>query len=47
MPGRPLKEILFSGKLKENDWNISKTAEAIGLERTALYRKLKQLGIEF
>jgi two-component system nitrogen regulation response regulator NtrX len=34
-------------KLKENDWNISKTAEAIGLERTALYRKLKQLGIEF
>jgi two-component system nitrogen regulation response regulator NtrX len=34
-------------KLKEHDWNISKTAEAIGLERTALYRKLKQLGIEF
>ncbi len=32
-------------RLQENNWNISKTAEAIGLERTALYRKLKQLGI--
>jgi len=33
-------------KLREHNWNISKTAEAIGLERTALYRKLKQLGVE-
>ncbi len=32
-------------KLEENNWNISKTAEAIDIERTALYRKLKQLGI--
>ncbi len=32
-------------KLEENNWNISKTAEAISLERTALYRKLKHLGI--
>ncbi len=32
-------------KLQENNWNISKTAEAISLERTALYRKLKHLGI--
>lgn len=32
-------------KLEENNWNISKTAESISLERTALYRKLKHLGI--
>ncbi|MFN3740452.1 MAG: sigma-54-dependent transcriptional regulator, partial [Thermodesulfovibrionales bacterium] len=31
-------------KLEENNWNISKTAEAIRLERTSLYRKLKHLG---
>lgn len=34
-------------KLEENNWNISKTAESISLERTALYRKLKLLGIRF
>ncbi len=33
-------------KLKEFDGNISKTAEAIGLERSYLHRKLKLFGIE-
>ncbi|MCX7793016.1 MAG: sigma-54 dependent transcriptional regulator [Thermodesulfovibrionales bacterium] len=33
-------------KLEENNWNISKTAEAINLERTALYRKMKLLGLK-
>jgi two-component system nitrogen regulation response regulator NtrX len=32
-------------KLEENQWNMSKTASAIGLERTHLYRKMKSLGI--
>jgi two-component system nitrogen regulation response regulator NtrX len=32
-------------KLKEFDGNISKTAEAIGLERSYLHRKLKGYGI--
>jgi two-component system, NtrC family, nitrogen regulation response regulator NtrX len=32
-------------KLEENQWNMSKTASAIGLERTHLYRKMKTLGI--
>ncbi|MDD3759992.1 MAG: sigma-54 dependent transcriptional regulator [Acidithiobacillus sp.] len=31
--------------LARNDWNIARTAEAAGLERTHLYRKLKNLGI--
>ncbi len=31
--------------LKHYDGNISRVAEAVGLERTHLYRKLKQLGI--
>ena len=33
-------------KLMEHHWNISKTAEDLKIERTYLYRKIKQLGIE-
>jgi two-component system nitrogen regulation response regulator NtrX len=33
-------------KLSEYDWNISKTAEAIGLERSNLHRKIKHYGLE-
>lgn len=33
-------------RLKENDWNISKTAEAIKIERSHLHRKIRYLGIE-
>ena len=32
-------------KLKENQGNMSRTAEALGLERSHLYRKMKALGI--
>lgn len=33
-------------KLEENGWNISKTAEAMGIERSHLHRKIKSYGIE-
>ncbi|MRR56559.1 MAG: hypothetical protein EG822_19060, partial [Deltaproteobacteria bacterium] len=33
-------------KLEEHGWNISKTAEAIELERSNLHRKIKSYGIE-
>jgi len=32
--------------LKENDWNISKTAQILGIERSHLHRKIKSYGIE-
>ncbi len=32
-------------KLEENRWNISKTANVIGVERTSLYRKIKSYNI--
>jgi two-component system nitrogen regulation response regulator NtrX len=32
-------------KLRENAWNISKTAEIIGTPRSNLYKKLEQYGI--
>jgi len=34
-------------KLLENEENISKTAEVIGIERSNLHRKIKSYGIEF
>ncbi|MDD9950358.1 MAG: sigma-54 dependent transcriptional regulator [Zetaproteobacteria bacterium] len=33
-------------RLQENNWNISKTASCIGIERSHLHRKLRHLGIE-
>ncbi len=33
-------------KLRKNDWNVSKTAEEIGLERSNLHRKIKSYQIE-
>jgi len=33
-------------KLAEHDWNISQTAEAIGIERSHLHRKIKSYGVE-
>ncbi|MCM0081857.1 sigma-54 dependent transcriptional regulator [Geomonas sp. Red32] len=33
-------------KLEENDWNVSRTAEAIELERSNLHRKIKSYGID-
>lgn len=32
-------------RLKENNWNMTKTAELIGIERSNLYKKIKSLGI--
>ena len=36
----------FDHHLQENNHNIAKVAELAGLERTTLYRKLKDLGID-
>lgn len=33
-------------KLQENGWNVQQTAQALQIERTWLYRKMKFLGIE-
>ncbi len=35
----------ISARLKENSWNISRTADELGIERSNLHRKLKALGI--
>ena len=33
-------------RLRENSWNISRTAEKLGIERSNLHRKLKALGVK-
>jgi len=33
-------------RLRENNWNISRTAEKLGIERSNLHRKLKALGVK-
>jgi two-component system, NtrC family, nitrogen regulation response regulator NtrX len=32
-------------KLDENGWNISRTAQVLGIERTNLHKKMRALGI--
>jgi two-component system nitrogen regulation response regulator NtrX len=33
-------------KLRENEWNVSKTAQVLGIERSHLHRKIKAYGID-
>ena len=39
------EKLYFEHHLKRERYNITRLAERTGLERTHLYRKLKQLGI--
>jgi DNA-binding NtrC family response regulator len=44
---RDMAEKLFiEAKLAENDWNISRTAEAIGIQRSHLYNKMGKYDIQ-
>ncbi|HKB58935.1 MAG TPA: response regulator [Gallionellaceae bacterium] len=51
MPLRTAREhfesAYFAHHLRAENGNITRVAEKVGLERTHLYRKLKQLGIKF
>ncbi|MBN2705452.1 MAG: sigma-54-dependent Fis family transcriptional regulator, partial [Deltaproteobacteria bacterium] len=42
---RGFEKIFLTGKLQENDWNISKTASEIGTTRRSLHRKINSLTI--
>ena len=43
---REFEKEFIARKLKEHGGNISRTAEAIGIERSHLYRKIRSYGIE-
>ncbi|MFT5144491.1 MAG: two-component system nitrogen regulation response regulator NtrX, partial [Thalassolituus oleivorans] len=40
------EKIFLEHKLNEQDWNVSRTAEAIGIQRSHLYNKMNKYGIE-
>ncbi len=40
------EKLFIEKKLAENNWNISKTAEALDIQRSHLYTKIKQFNIE-
>ena len=40
------EKIFIEHKLSQFDWNVSKTAEAIGIQRSHLYNKMNKYGIE-
>jgi two-component system nitrogen regulation response regulator NtrX len=46
---RELREVVerdyIVRKLEETGWNVTRTAEILGIERTNLHKKLKQLGV--
>ncbi len=49
LPYAEAKEVfektLILKHLRDNNWNIVKTAQSLGMERTTLYKKMKALGI--
>ncbi len=40
------EKVFIEHKLTQHDWNVSKTAEAIGIQRSHLYNKMNKYGIE-
>ncbi len=46
MPRSMFEKEYILKKINENNGNISKTAESIGLERSYLHRKIKSFGID-
>ena len=49
VPLRELRELVerdyILAKLEAHDWNVTQAAQALGIERTNLHKKLKQLGL--
>jgi two-component system, NtrC family, nitrogen regulation response regulator NtrX len=40
------EKVFIQSKLEQFDWNISRTAESIGIQRSHLYNKISKYGIE-
>jgi two-component system, NtrC family, nitrogen regulation response regulator NtrX len=49
VPLRELRDLVerdyILKKLEEHDWNITQAAQALGVERTNLHKKIKQHGL--
>jgi two-component system nitrogen regulation response regulator NtrX len=42
---KAFEKVYLTKKLAENDNNVSKTARVIGVERSYLHKKIKQIGV--
>ena len=40
------EKLFFQKKLEENDWNIKRTAESLGMQRSNLYKKIDRYGLK-
>lgn len=40
------EKVMLEKRLRNNAWNVTRTATELGLERSHLYKKMKALGIE-
>ena len=40
------ERLFLTAKLNQHDWNVSRTAEHIGIQRSNLYARIRRLGIE-
>jgi len=49
LPLREFRDLMerqyIRSKLEENSWNISRTAQVLGIERTNLHKKMRSLGL--
>ena len=45
MAKKKFERTLILQALDRNDWNVTKAAEVLGLERTNLHKKIKQYGL--
>ena len=41
-----MEKLFLTQKLQANDWNISRTASQIGVQRSNLYSRIRRLGVE-
>jgi DNA-binding NtrC family response regulator len=40
------EKLFLQQKLTENDWNVKRTAEALGMQRSHLYKKIERYGLK-
>ncbi len=40
------EKLFLQHKLAENEWNVKRTAEALGMQRSHLYKKIERYGLK-
>ena len=40
------EKLFLQQRLAENDWNVKRTAESLGMQRSNLYKKIERYGLK-